>query len=276
MKEIKCRDLLSNEIECRVGTVKEGKGFSLLLYKTARADMTLLDETYGVNNWQCRYYQVKNTMICAISIWDEEKKCWIEKCDGGDDDFNAEKIKGECSDAFKRAGFRVLPSTRKLYNSPFIWVNEDKENNKYTKYEVSKIAYDDTSVTELVIINPKTKQVVYSYGIKGNQASKEPKDTKESHSQFDNKHNVTMKELNASVVDMGDYQDPFADNEDMTYVKEYYNSLEESRKEKFSIWLFTTVQETKVEMLNEQKAKIVADLLRKQVAKELEKKASDK
>lgn len=276
MKE--CRDLLANEIECRVGTVKEGKGFSLLLYKTARADMTLLDETYGVNNWQCRYYQVKNTMICAISIWDEEKKCWIEKCDGGDDDFNAEKIKGECSDAFKRAGFRVLPSTRKLYNSPFIWINEDKDNNKNVKYEVSEIAYDDTSVIKLVIINPKTKQVAYSYGVKGNQASKEPKTTKEHD--FDNKGNVSMKEISASVKTMDDYvneyHDPLSDNSDMTYIKEYYNSLEESRKERFSIWLFTTVQETNIDKLNESKAKIVADLLKKQVAKDLEKKASDK
>lgn len=162
MKEIKCRDLRKEEIECRVGSTN-ATGFSLLLYKTARADMTLLDETYGVNNWQCKYYQVKNTMICAISIWDEEKQQWIEKSDGGDDDFNAEKVKGECSDAFKRAGFRVLPSTRKLYNSPFIWITETEENKKSGRYEVKHIKFDEDSVCELVIVNEKTKQVVYSY-----------------------------------------------------------------------------------------------------------------
>lgn len=162
MKEIKCRDLRKEEIECRVGSTN-ATGFSLLLYKTARADMTLLDETYGVNNWQCKYYQVKNTMICAISIWDEEKQQWIEKSDGGDDDFNAEKVKGECSDAFKRAGFRVLPSTRKLYNSPFIWITETEENKKNGRYEVKHIKFDEDSVCELVIVNEKTKQVVYSY-----------------------------------------------------------------------------------------------------------------
>ena len=259
------RDLYANEIECRVGTVKEGKGFSLLLYKTARADMTLLDETYGVNNWQCRYYQVKNTMICSISIWDEEKKQWIEKCDGGDDDFNAEKVKGECSDAFKRAGFRVLPSTRKLYNSPFIWINEDKDNNKFTKYDVSEIAYDETSVVKLVIVNAKTKQVAYSYGLgvsKPTQAQKEPKNTN-----LDNKNNVTMKELSASVKSMDDYeqeyQDPFGnDNDDMKYIKDYYFKLSDDRKERFEIWLFTTVQETKVENLNEDKARIIAKELK--------------
>lgn len=252
MKE--CRDLLATEIECRVGTVKEGKGFSLLLYKTARADMTLLDETYGVNNWQCRYYQVKNTMICAISIWDEEKKCWIEKCDGGDDDFNTEKIKGECSDSFKRAGFRVLPSTRKLYNSPFIWVNEDKENNKYAKYDVSKIAYDDTSVIELVIINSKTKQVVYSYGVKSNQAPKEPKTTKEYD--FDNKQSVSMKELNASVTDMGV-------NTELESVKEYLDTLSQEEQDKFSAWLFNAYGETDVNNLNDEKLVRLVNTLRK-------------
>ena len=178
MKEIKCRDLLASEIECRVGNTKKEKvfdqklgkeiervvGFSLLLYKTARADMTLLDETYGANNWQCEYYQVKNTMICAISIWDEEKQQWIKKCDGGDDNFTTEQVKGECSDAFKRAGFRVLPSTRKLYNSPFIWLQTKDGHSPFDRFEVKEIGYDETSVIKLVIVNEKTKQVVYSYG----------------------------------------------------------------------------------------------------------------
>lgn len=253
------RDLRVDEIECRVGNVTE-KGFTLLLYKTARADMTLLDETFGANNWQCRYYQVKNTMICAISIWDKEKNQWIEKCDGGDDDFNAEKVKGECSDAFKRAGFRVLPSTRKLYNSPFIWINKDENNDpKKTRYEVSDVGYDDTSVTKLVIINSKTKQVAYSYGVNAKvppQAQKEPKNTN-----FDNKGSVSMKEINASVNSMEEYVSPL-DSDDITYIKNYYNNLSNERKEKFEIWLFTTVQETKIDRLDETKAKKVANELR--------------
>lgn len=265
MKE--CRDLLPTEIECRVGSVKEGKGFSLLLYKTARADMTLLDETYGVNNWQCEYYQVKNTMICAISIWDNEKKQWIKKCDGGDDDFNAEKVKGECSDAFKRAGFRVLPSTRKLYNSPFIWINEDKDNNKFVKYEVSEIAYDDTSVIKLVIINPKTKQVAYSYGSSvkvPTQAQKEPK-----NDTLDNKASVSMKDISATIKEMEEsYVSPLDTprsqyQEDLKVINDYYNSLNDTKKEQFSAWLYNAVQETEISKLNEAKASRVANTLRK-------------
>ena len=269
MKE--CRDLLPSEIECRVGTVKEGKGFSLLLYKTARADMTLLDLTYGPNNWQCRYYQVKNTMICSISIWDDEKKQWIEKCDGGDDDFNAEKVKGECSDAFKRAGFRVLPSTRKLYNSPFIWINESTDNNKYAKYEVQEIGYDETSVNKLVIINTKTKQVVFSYGVSASKPTPSQKEPKKDT--LEGKGSVSMKEVSATVKtledEMANYVSPLDEKPNSQYesdkkvIRDYYNGLPEQKKEQFSAWLFNVVQETDIEKLNEYKASRVATTLRK-------------
>ena len=47
----KFRELRSDEIECRVSTVKES-GCSLLLYKDARCDMNILDETVGAMNWE--------------------------------------------------------------------------------------------------------------------------------------------------------------------------------------------------------------------------------
>ena len=45
------RLLRADEIECRIGTINE-KGLSLLLYKDARADMKILDETFGVFGWK--------------------------------------------------------------------------------------------------------------------------------------------------------------------------------------------------------------------------------
>ena len=48
------RLLRADEIECRIGTVSE-KGLSLLLYKDARADMRILDETFGPMNWQRKH-----------------------------------------------------------------------------------------------------------------------------------------------------------------------------------------------------------------------------
>ena len=76
------RDLKENEIECKVSTINE-KGCSLLLYKTARTDMAILDETYGEMNWQCEYEEVKGNMYCTISVYDSEKKEWISKQDCG-------------------------------------------------------------------------------------------------------------------------------------------------------------------------------------------------
>ena len=52
------RTLNADEIECRVGTCTD-KGFSLLLYKDARVDMNLVDETVGSMNWK-REHQVVN------------------------------------------------------------------------------------------------------------------------------------------------------------------------------------------------------------------------
>lgn len=94
------RPLYAEEIECRIGTVKEGKGVSLLLYKDARCDMAILDETVGAMNWKREH--VRDNANCIVSIWDDEKKMWISKEDTGTES-NTEKEKGLASDSFKRA-----------------------------------------------------------------------------------------------------------------------------------------------------------------------------
>ena len=46
------RLLTENEIECRISEIdKKGQYLKLLLYKTARIDLALLDEKYGAENW---------------------------------------------------------------------------------------------------------------------------------------------------------------------------------------------------------------------------------
>lgn len=168
---ISFRNIKANEIDLRVGsTNKDNNGFSLLLYKDARVDANILDETVGAENWQCKYYQVKNTMVCSVGIninyADKNKEpLWIWKDDGGDDDYQAEKVKAELSDSFKRACFRWNIGRRNLYSSPFIWIKVDTNNTKTSHYEVSHIAYDENNeIKELVIINSKTKEQVFCYG----------------------------------------------------------------------------------------------------------------
>ena len=97
MKQVVFRDLRPEEIEVRVGSVikdKNGnpKAFQLLLYKTSRTDMAILDETFGTFGWRNHFYQVKNTMVCSIEVYDKESGQWINKDNGGDDDFIADHI----------------------------------------------------------------------------------------------------------------------------------------------------------------------------------------
>ena len=67
------RTLTAREIECRVAQIgKNGNGLSLLLYKDARCDQAILDETVGPMNWQ-RHHSRENAN-CIVSLWDSEKQ----------------------------------------------------------------------------------------------------------------------------------------------------------------------------------------------------------
>ena len=95
------RALRADEIDVRVSTVS-GNGCSLLLYKDARCDMNILDETVGAMNWQRQH--TRDNANCIVSIWDDEKNQWISKEDTGTESYT-EKEKGLASDSFKRACF---------------------------------------------------------------------------------------------------------------------------------------------------------------------------
>jgi hypothetical protein len=167
--ELKFRELKSNEIECKISQINE-KGLSLLLYKTARTDMQLLDETVGAYNWKCEYEEIKGNLYCGISIYDESKKEWITKWDCGVESAFGDKEKGEASDSFKRAGFK-WGIGRELYTSPFIYISADKCNiqNKngknvcYDKFVVEAIQIKDEEITGLAIKNMTTNKRVFLY-----------------------------------------------------------------------------------------------------------------
>lgn len=164
------RTLKASEIECKVSMVRES-GIQLLLYKTARTDMQLLDETLGAYNWQCKYEEIKGNMYCTISIYDTDKKEWVHKQDCGVESAFGDKEKGEASDAFKRAGFKVGIG-RELYSSPFIWVSKDNCNiTKDSKgnftcrdtFIVDSIGYSkEREIITLVIRNCKTNEICFT------------------------------------------------------------------------------------------------------------------
>lgn len=158
------RPLKEHEIEVKVKQVTE-KGVLLLLYKTARTDMDLLDETVGPENWTNDYKDIGGILYCGIGIQvkrgDSPLREWVWKWDCGVES-NVEKEKGQASDAFKRAGFR-WGIGRELYTAPFIFVPAEKVNIKTVNgkpktcdtFRVEKIAYTDGSISGLAIINEK-------------------------------------------------------------------------------------------------------------------------
>lgn len=162
------RLLEKDEIECRISEIsKSGNGLSLLLYKTARTDAALLDETVGWQNWQNQFECIDGKMYCGIGIYsrheDENWSEWVWKWDCGTES-NTEAEKGQASDAFKRAGFKWGIGAE-LYSSPRIWISADKCEIKevggkfrcYDTFSVEKIAYDDKeNISGLAIRNDKT------------------------------------------------------------------------------------------------------------------------
>lgn len=159
MTKLTFRDLTAAEIDCRIASVKED-GITLLLYKDARCDMNILDETVGAFNWQRSHS--RDNANCTVSIWDEEKKQWISKEDTGTES-NTEAEKGLASDSFKRACFN-WGIGRELYTAPFIWINKGLYKNKYDKFEVQDITIEEKKIVGLSIYNITTKKTVFTFG----------------------------------------------------------------------------------------------------------------
>lgn len=144
----KYRLLRADEIECRVQKCNE-KGVSLLLYKTARTDADLLDETVGAENWENDFKLVDGVLYGGIGVNYGNGLVW--KWDAGTES-NTEAEKGRASDAYKRAGFKHGIG-RELYSAPFVWIDAQacrklKQDNKgrwacNDKFEVRRIEYDE-------------------------------------------------------------------------------------------------------------------------------------
>ena len=162
----KIRLLRADEIDCRPQTVKAG-GCSLLLYKDARCDMTILDETYGTLNWKREH--TRDNHNCIVSVWNSDIQQWISKEDTGIES-NSEAAKGLASDSFKRAcvNFGI---GRELYTAPFIWVKlspgetytDSKGKQQLAiglKFFVKKIEYKDRVITGLTISDGETDRFV--------------------------------------------------------------------------------------------------------------------
>lgn len=172
------RTLSESEIECRIATVKSS-GITLLLYKDARCDMNILDESLGPENWQRTHELINGNLFCNVGInvnYKEEglSPVWVWKQDVGTESYT-EKEKGQASDSFKRACFN-WGIGRELYTAPFIWIPSDKceikESGKrgtngnhiltcYDRFYVEQIICEEKRIVALSIKNEKSKDRVF-------------------------------------------------------------------------------------------------------------------
>lgn len=188
----KFRNLYPDEVELRVaqsGKGRNGAWAQYLIYKDARVDQRLLDETVGPMRWQKSYNYLDGKLYCAVSIWDEELKTWVSKEDVGTES-NTEKVKGEASDAFKRACF-CWGLGRELYTAPkdlFITLQPgeytERDGKIYPKNQLFDVAVMDVDenkrITHLVVID-KQANVRFEYP---RQMSKPAKASKPAASEY--------------------------------------------------------------------------------------------
>lgn len=171
--ETNIRLLTKDDIEVKVKQIT-AKGALGLLYKTARVDRQILDDTFGALNWQNKFDVINGNLYCSIGVYNPDIKDFVWKSDCGVES-QTEAEKGEASDAFKRAGFKWGIGVE-LYNSPFIWLNVPtaKDDNgkwqladRFQRFEVKEIGIEaDRTISKLIIVDSKTGESVFSFGSK--------------------------------------------------------------------------------------------------------------
>lgn len=160
------RQLTADEVEARFGQ-DYGDWITLLLYKDARADMNILDETVGAVNWQRKHYEVKGNLYCSVGIYDVATEQWVWKDDCGTES-RTEKEKGEASDSFKRACVN-WGIGRELYNTPPIFVKKEKLNygkdgKLRTRFKVQTLEFNVCDeVSKLIIVDAKSGEVLFEH-----------------------------------------------------------------------------------------------------------------
>lgn len=263
--ELQFRDLLADEIELRVGSTNDS-GFQLLLYKNARVDMALLDEVVGIGNWQREHIILGNDIYCRLGVWNKELNQWVWKTDAGSSG-SIEEEKSKASDSFKRAATN-FGLGRCLYTAPFVWINTKDKNGKPTgedkktcRYSVKTIEYKNHKISQLVIINDKTKQIVFSYGSKEkvaqnadltpkNTTIEEPKPFTKEDEQLIGKFQGFNTQAN--TIDL----------HDRTVIESYLNTCEKESQDKFYDYIAKHYGTMVVSKLSELQGKELVSMLK--------------
>lgn len=173
-KELKFRNLKAHEVDVRVSRIVgkgDNKGVALLLYKDARCDMAILDETVGALNWQRTHF--RDNRNCQVRILNEETSEWVGKEDTGTES-NTESEKGLASDSFKRACVN-WGIGRELYTAPDVIIWEGNYINDagkcFERFRVAKMEVAEGEIIELVIVDSKGKEC-FTWSMSGARAER--------------------------------------------------------------------------------------------------------
>ena len=239
------RLLKAEEIECRISVINE-KGLSLLLYKDARVDQKILDETFGAFGWKRSHQCIEGSLYCTVEIFDKEFGQWVAKQDVGTTGYT-EKEKSQASDSFKRACFN-WGIGRELYTAPFIWIPADRADiqmkegqNKEKRYycndrfSVYSIQYnEEREISSLVIVNDKG-QAVYAMKLKDGAktadsnkkkaAQKKPQEESGKPSISKDQMDSLQAELDRTGVTMETVQNRYKIQEPGTMSEELYGKV---------------------------------------------------
>lgn len=238
--EKQIRLLRADEIECRTASVSE-KGLSILLYKDARVDQRILDETFGMFGWQRTHQCINGNLYCTVEVYDPESGRWTAKQDVGTVG-NYEKEKSQASDSFKRACFN-WGIGRELYSAPFIWVPakdaeiRPKDGRFYCNdhFSVASIGYNsDREIISLAIINDSKKgNLVYQFHSAadphkfpdGNRTQAQPPETQPKNGITDRQMHSLQSELRRTGVGIDTVKNRYEFDEPQNMSKELYEKV---------------------------------------------------
>ena len=137
-------------------TTKEKDRGMAVAYVTNRAIQDRLDDVVGPENWHNDYKPwhaagKKESQICGISIYNEDRKEWITKWDGAEDT-DIEAIKGGLSDSMKRAAVQ-WGIGRYLYKLEGVWVSTEIKGNSCVIVASERAKLDKTYLAMLKKLN---------------------------------------------------------------------------------------------------------------------------
>ena len=121
------------DLEWRIQVTTKNKDKGLAVpYVTNRAIQDRLDDVVGPENWRNDYKpwhkgNKKESQLCGISIYLEDRKEWLTKWDGAEDT-DVEPVKGGLSDSMKRCAVHWGVG-RVLYKMTDVWVQVEQKGN---------------------------------------------------------------------------------------------------------------------------------------------------